>query len=286
MERRVTLLALLLPAVTLLTIFRVIPTAEAIYLSFTQWNGVGDPRWIGTANFGFLLHDTSFLTALKNNGLILLSLPIWVLLPLAIASLIHSGVPGARFFRVAIFVPAVLSPVVIGAYYNIALRYNGPVNVFLRKIGLGGVAREWLFDSRTALPTVAAILIWATLGIGVLIYLAALAQVDQDLYDAARVDGSSRLRTFWDVTVPQVRPTIEYWSILVTTAVFTALFPFIYTLTRGGPGERTYVVEYYVYDKAFFDQAFGYASAVGVVLLAIGLVLAFGQIRLLRGNED
>jgi ABC-type sugar transport system permease subunit len=189
--------------------------------------------------------------------------------PLIVAAIIHAGIPGARFFRLMVFLPAVLSPVVVGAYYNVVLRYNGPFNEFLERIGLGVLRMQWLNDPNSALATVVLILVWATLGIGVLIYLAALAQVNPDLYDAAEIDGANWWQRQRDITIPETRRTIEFWFVIVLISTFTTVFPFIYTLSRGGPGYSTYTLDYYVYDSAFFGGSFGYASAIGMVLLVI-----------------
>jgi ABC-type sugar transport system permease subunit len=268
-SRIVAALFFLLPAFLILFVFRLWPIWQALVLSFTEWNGVGEPVPVGWRNFLTILDDPVFWAALENNLLVLLSLPLWVIGPLVIAVVIHSGVPGARFFRLMVFLPAVLSPVIVGAYYNVVLRYNGPFNVFLREIGLGGLAHQWLNDPNTALVTVILILIWATLGIGVLIYLAALAQVNPELYDAAALDGANWLQIQRAVTIPATRRTIEFWFVIVLISSFTTVFPFIYTLTRGGPGYSTYLLDYYVYDAAFFGGSFGYASAIGMVLLVI-----------------
>jgi ABC-type sugar transport system permease subunit len=201
--------------------------------------------------------------------MVLLFLPLWVLGPLVIAIIIHSGVPGAKFFRLMIFLPAVLSPVVIGAYFNVLLKYKGPLNTLLRNIGFEGLAHEWLTDPNTVLPVMVLIFIWATLGIGTIIYLAALAQVNAELYEAAELDGANWLQRQRDVTIPQTWRTIEFWAIFVMISTFTTVFPYVYTLTRGGPGHSTYLLDYYVYDAAFFGGNFGYASAIGMVLLVL-----------------
>lgn len=262
-------LLFLLPALVILMVFRVVPIGQAFTLSFTSWNGGGEPEWIGLSNFQRVLTDSVFWSALQNNLLVLLSLPIWVGAPLVIAALIHAGVPGAKFFRLMVFLPAVLSPVVIGAYFNVLLKYNGALNTFLRDIGLGFLAHQWLNDPATVLPVMVGILIWATLGIGALIYLAALAQVNPELYDAAELDGANWLQKQCDITIPETRRTIEFWTIFVIISTFTTVFPFVYTLTRGGPGYSTYMLDYYTYDAAFFGGSFGYASAIGMVLLVI-----------------
>jgi ABC-type sugar transport system permease subunit len=211
--------------------------------------------------------------------------PVWVLLPLFVASLIHKGGPGARFFRLALFLPAILSPVVIGAFFNVMLQYAGPVNELLRGVGLDWVASEWLQESRSALPVVMFVFVWATLGIGVLVYLAGLAQVNPEHWDAARLDGAGFWQVQRHITIPELRRVIEFWAVIVLISSFTAVFPFIYTLTRGGPGYSTYTLDYYIYDKAFQGSALGYASAIGVVLLVIVGGLAALQVGLFRRGD-
>jgi ABC-type sugar transport system permease subunit len=262
-------LLFLLPALIILIVFRLVPIEQAFHLSFTRWNGAGEPEWIGLANFEQVLRDPVFWAALRNNLLVLLFLPLWVIAPLLIAAILHSGVPGAKFFRLMVFLPAVLSPVVIGAYFNVLLKYNGALNTFLRDIGFGAFAHQWLNDPNTVLATMVLIFIWATLGIGALIFLAALAQVNPELYDAAEIDGASWWRRQRDITIPETRRTIEFWAVFVMISTFTTVFPFVFTLTRGGPGYSTYLLDYYVYDAAFFGGSFGYASAIGMVLLII-----------------
>jgi ABC-type sugar transport system permease subunit len=279
---RLTVAALMAPLVLLLLLFRAWPVANAIYLSMTKWDGVNAPQWIGSANYRYMLHDPVFYQALRNNVLILLAVPVWVLVPLVVAAMLYNGLPLARTFRLMLFFPVVLSPVVIGVYYSIALRYDGPLNSLLGSLGLSGLRREWLYSPSTALLCVIAVLIWSTMGIGILIFMSALANVDDNLYEAAILDGASATRRFWHITMPQVRPAIEYWTIIVLSATFTSLFPYIYALTHGGPGYDTYTLDYYVYDTAFGNNAAGYASAIGVVLLAIGFILAFSQILVLR----
>lgn len=278
-------LLFMLPALVVLIVFRLVPIEQAFYLSFTRWNGGGEPEWVGLQNFAQVLQDPVFWSALRNNILVLLSLPVWVGAPLLIAAIIHAGVPGAKFFRFMVFLPAVLSPVVIGAYFNVLLKYNGAFNTMLRDIGLGVLARQWLNDPNTVLPVMVSILIWATLGIGTIIYLAALAQVNPELYDAAELDGANWWQKQWYVTLPETRRTVEFWTVFVMISTFTTVFPFVYTLTRGGPGYSTYLLDYYVYDAAFFGGSFGYASAIGMVLLLIVTAVCGFSFWLLRRGQ-
>jgi ABC-type sugar transport system permease subunit len=269
----------LAPLLALLLTFRLAPMLEAVRLSLFRWNGIGDMEWVGLDNYGRLLGDRVFRTALLDNGLILLSLPIWVLLPLLIALALRQRIPGWRVFRLVFFLPSVISPVVIGAFFELMLRYDGPMNTALRWVGLGGLAHQWLAEPATALPVMVAIIIWANFGVGVLIYLAGLATMDTSLYDAARVDGANWWQMHRAVTIPDLRPVIEFYAVIVVIGSFASLFPYVYTLTRGGPGYATYTVEYDIYQAAFGQDAIGYASAVGVALLVVILAIVLAGIR-------
>lgn len=266
-------LGFLVPAVAVLLAIRVIPLGEAVWLSFMSWDGFSDPTFVGLDNFAAILRDPGFWAAMRNNGILLLCLPLWILGPLGLAVLLQDRVPGWRILRLAYFLPAVLSPVVVGIYFSVLLRFDGPLNGLLRSLGLDTLVRGWLTDNATALPVTIAIIIWAGFGVGVLLYMAALGNVDPVLYDAAHVDGATTWQRHWHVTLPQVLPVIEFYTVVVMVSVFTVLFPYIYTLTRGGPGYRTMVLDYYVYTAAFTDGRFGYASAVGTVLLLMLMVM-------------
>lgn len=264
----------MLPAAALLGWLLVYPTGDAIHLSFTSWDGFSAPQSVGFENFSDLLHDKRFKEALLHNLAFVASLPIWVGLPYLIAWELHRKVFGWKFFRFAFFLPVVLSPVVIGVYYGIALRPDGPLNSALESVGLGFLAVEWLNDPSIALPVVIAIIIWATMGIGVLIFLSALSNLDGEQIDAARVDGASPWQIQRHVIFWQMLPVIEFWTVLIVILSFTALFPLVYTLTHGGPGYSTSVVDFFLYQEAFTAGNLGYASAVGVVMLV--LIAAIG----------
>lgn len=278
----VAAVVLLLPAIALLVVFFAWPVLQAIWLGFTRWDGFGDPKWIGIDNYVRMLDDEAFQTAVFNNLKILLAVPIWVALPFLVASAIHDRVGGSRAFRLAFFFPAILSTVVVGVFWGILLRDDGPVNEALRAVGLGGLAQPWLAQTSTALPVVIAIIIWASFGIGVVIFLAALGTLDQDQLDAAQVDGAGWWRTQWHIIVPEVRPVIEFYTVIVVITVFTGIFPIIYTLTAGGPGYSTLVLEYDIYREAFANGSLGYASAIGVVLFLMVTLIASVGIRVMR----
>lgn len=268
-----TALAFLGPALAVLLAVRVVPLAEAAWLALTEWDGYAAPELVGLDNFSTALRDDAFWQSLVNNGLIVAGMPVWVLGPLVLAVALQRRVPGWRLLRLAYLFPALLSPVIVGTYYSVLLRFDGPVNDLLRAVGLSGLAQDWLGEPSTAMAVVVAIVIWASFGVGVLLYMAALGAVDASLYDAARVDGASTVRLHWHVTLPQILPVVEFYTVIVLVSSFTVLFPYIYTLTGGGPGRTTSVLDFYVYSVAFQGGRFGYASAIGVLLLAVLLCL-------------
>jgi ABC-type sugar transport system permease subunit len=279
---RATPLLLLLPALALIAWLQAYPIADAVHLSFTSWDGFSAPETIGLDNFQSLLQDSRFKEALTHNLIIVAAMPLWIAIPYAIAWGLHSGVWGWRFFRFAFFLPVVLSPVVIGVYYGIVLKPDGPFNSLLHSVGLGGLASEWLNDPSLALPIVIAIIIWATFGVGVLIFLSGLSNLDHELVDAARVDGASGWQIQRHVVFWQLLPVIEFWAIIIVIASFTSFFPLIYTLTKGGPGYSTYTVDFDLYQEAFAGGNLGYASAIGVALLFVIAVIAGLTVALLR----
>jgi len=280
-----TPILLLLPAAALLGWLMVWPAIDAVHLAFTSWDGFSAPKGVGLQNFSDLLSDRHFKEALLHNLAIVAAMPLWVGIPYGVAWALHREVRGWRFFRFAFFLPVVLSPVVIGVYYGIVLKPDGPLNDLLSSMGLGLLGAEWLNDPHLTLPVVIAIIIWSTFGIGVLIFLSGLSALDTEQVDAARVDGASPWQVQRHVIFWQMLPVIEFWAVLIVIVSFTGVFPLIYTLTHGGPGYATYTVDFDLYQEAFSAGRLGYAAAIGVLLVAaIALVgaLVLAALRLRR----
>lgn len=266
---------LLAPALAVLGIFRVWPTLEMVILSLQQWNGFSSATWTGVSNFQALWHDRLFWTAIRNNAIVVACGPVWVLFPLLVTLPLHRRIRGWRFFRFVFVLPIIISSVFIGLSFKVLLSYDGPINSMFRSLGLGFLAKQWLTQTSTALASLIVLGIWATFGIGMLIFWAALDGVDTELYAAAQVDGASPFQTYRYITIPAIRPALEFWSVIVVILTFTNLFPLVYTLTGGGPGRSTQVLEYNIYQSAFQNSEYGYANAMGVVLfvLVLGLTL-------------
>jgi ABC-type sugar transport system permease subunit len=275
-----------LPALIVLAVFVIYPFLSIIAHAFTRWDGYSDPTFIGLRNFQFLFADQTFVAALRNNIFFALSVPIQLTLPLGLAFLIHQRIPGWRFFRWTYFLPAIYSTVVLGIIARLVLQTNGPLNSVLADVNLGGLVRDWLGDSSTALPAILVVFIWAQFGYNVVLYLAGMSGIDPQLPEAARLDGANQLQVLRHVFVPGLRRVMEIVLVTSTLNAFAYMFTYVFTITNGGPGFSTFVVEFDIYNNAFAFQNMGYACAMGLALTVLIAGLGFFQIRALTGGRE
>lgn len=281
-EQRTALL-FVLPALLLVALFRMFPLAWGFLLSFTESSGT-ETHFVGFDNYLQLAHDPAFRDSLANTLILLATLPVWVMLPILLAILIHQGVPGGRIFRAVYFFPAVLSAVIIGSIFNVVLRYDGSLNAGLKAMGILPV--DWLGNGATALACLIAVQLWATFGMSVLIFLAGLSTVPDELVEAARLDGAKPLQIWVHVILPALRPIVEFVAVVTTIGVLTSMFGLIYVLTAGGPGTATTLPEFLIWLEQGKMNRPGYAAAISMVLFAMMAVLAFIQIRIMSRNAN
>jgi ABC-type sugar transport system permease subunit len=275
-----------LPAILVLVVFIGYPFLSIVGHAFTRWNGYSEPEWIGLRNFEFLLRDPNFWNAIRNNVFFALSVPVQLALPLVLAFLIHTKIPGWRIFRWTFFLPAVYSTVVVGVLARLVLQADGPLNQALAAIGLGGLQQEWLGSAGTAMPAILVVLIWANFGYNTVLYLAGISGIDPQLPEAARIDGANSWQVLRHVYVPGLRRVMEIVLVTSTITAFAWMFAYIFTITNGGPGFSTYVVEFFIYNNAFGFQRMGYASAIGLLLTLLISILGFVQIRILTKGAE
>jgi multiple sugar transport system permease protein len=269
------------PAVALVGIFVAYPFGSILFHAFTRWDGLTPSQWVGLHNFRVLLHDPLFLRALRNNAIFALTVPVQMVVPLLVAYVIHRRVPGWRFFRATVFLPAVYATVVIGILTATVLQLDGPVNSALGAVGLDSLRQEWLGSASTSIPVILLVVIWTNFGYNVVLYLAGMSAIDPTLEEAARIDGAGWPRVLRHVIVPNLRRVMEIVLVVNTITAFAFMFTYIYTITNGGPGYDTYVSEFYIYNQAFTNQNMGYAAAIGVFLFGIVLVIGMLEIRAL-----
>ncbi|WP_342674221.1 sugar ABC transporter permease [Nitriliruptor alkaliphilus] len=267
------------PAIGIILLLRIYPLLLGANFSATG-DGALRGVFVGIANYGRLLEDPLFLSAMRNVGLLLLALPVAVLVPGIVATLLFLNVPGYRFYRGVYFSPVVLSPVIIGAIFNIVLSFNGPVNRLLGVVGVGPF--DWLGDPSIAMYSVISVHIWATFGMAMVIFLAGFATLDQSLLDAVRVDGGNLLQTIWHVVVPQLSQTIQFVFVTTMIGMLTGMFGLVFVMTAGGPGGATFLPEFYIWFQQGRMNQPALASAASMVLFVLMLVVGLVQIRILK----
>jgi N-acetylglucosamine transport system permease protein len=277
------------PAILLYGVFVLYPYAQAVYISFTSWRGVSANKpWVGFDNYKRAWHDERLIEALSRNAQILIVLPlVTITIALTFAALFTQGsnaIKGASFYRVVFFFPQVISAVIVGMLWSYVYNPNiGLLNAGLGALGLGGLERAWLGNPTTILWAIVAVLVWSSVGFYMVIYVASMQSIPTSFYEAATLDGANRWRSFKDITFPLI------WETIRTTLIYMGIialdvFVLVQVMTGGGvgSGRRAEVAALYLYNQAFDRSRWGYASAIGVILLLLTLLLSVVLMRLTR----
>lgn len=271
--RRVTSAAselfMVLPVTVLIAFVVLIPVGSAIWHSFTEWTPGYGSTWIGLDNYREIFASDQFQQLLSNQFILLLGVPLWVGFPLAVSFLLYEGVPLPGAFRAIFFFAGTSPPALIGLLFSFMLATNGTLNETLRRLGLGALANGWLTNENLVKPVIILVLAWATMGMGVVLFSAALTAVDGELLESAELDGAGWWQRMRHIILPSIRPTVELWTVLLVIMVFTGIFPWIFTLTGGGPGYASTTLDWDLYVNALTYGNFDFAAAESVLLLAI-----------------
>ena len=266
----------LLPLLLILIIMRVYPIAVAIGKSFTNWDGLYRSDWIGWKNYIDFIVDGPFFMVLRNTLFILISVPIQVLLGFFIALLFFEKIRGWRFFRAVIYTPQIISAMIIGYLFKIFFGLYGPFNSFLSAIGLESLAIEWFANTYTALGVIVLSLVWYGIGWQAVVMIGGLSTISPSVIEATVLDGANYWQRAFRIVIPMMVRIFEFAFIASTVWTMTQLFPFIYSMTKGGPGYETTTLDYMIYLKSFGTGAgsnYGMACAVAVMLLVIISIL-------------
>jgi raffinose/stachyose/melibiose transport system permease protein len=266
-----------LPALVVFGAFLLWPILRAVSLSFYEWDGLTQGTWVGLENYQAVLTDpvlrAPFVHALV---LVVFFSVLPIVAGLALAGLMSRvTLPGLGFFRTVIFLPQVVATVVVGIAWSAIYAPAGPLNDALSAIGLDGLTTAWLGDETWALPSVGLVGTWVFSGLCVVLFLAGLAKVPRELYEAARLDGAGPVREFLAVGLPALRGEIAVAAVLTMIAALRT-FDLVYVMTSGGPSNSTTVPSYEVYDRAFVEGEVGSAATIAVVLTALILVVTIG----------
>jgi raffinose/stachyose/melibiose transport system permease protein len=271
------------PTLVLTVVFFLFPLASAVYFSLTSWNGTTvQAPFVGLSNFTAMATDPEVLHALGNNAIwVVIGTAAPLIVGLVLAVILWTGVSAVLLYRLVFFLPFVLPGVAIGIVWGwIYDPVNGWLNRLLGYVGLEEFARGWLGEPGSALYAVLAAAIWATFGFVVVIFLAALQNVDLDQVDAARLDGAGSLQRLWYVIMPQIMPVF----LMVTTITLVggiSVFDIVFIMTGGGPGNATSVLGTYAYENAFQLNKIGYGTALALLIavLSVPIVVLLNHVQ-------
>lgn len=281
-----TVLLYTLPALAVYAFVVLVPTVQGSVYAFTDWNGLGsDYSFVGFDNIIKVLNDPQSMRALRNTLVIAITFTIVQnVLGLLLAIAVNSQIKTRNLLKVLIFAPAVMTPVVVGYLWQYMLAPNGPVNTVLRSVGLDSFARTWLGDPNLALGSIIFVLVWQLAGYSMIIFLAGLQSVPEELIEAAAVDGAGPLRRFFNVVLPMLGPAITI-NLMLSMIGSLKLFDHVWALTNGGPGGLTHTLTTLMFREAFTYGSWGKGVSLGLVLLVIVLLISVVQYRMLLRRE-
>jgi raffinose/stachyose/melibiose transport system permease protein len=275
-----------LPAVILIIGFLGVPAVQGIRIAFSDWAGFGPVDFIGFGNFVEAIQNTPFIGSLGITAVYaILSMVGIVVIATLLAAAVSARVKGSPLYRVVWFLPGIAPVAAVGVFWAVAFQPNtGIVNVMLGAVGLGG-NHSWLASENLSIYPTIFVTIWANVGFAFLLLLGAIEQIPVSTYEAAKIDGSNAIRTFFFITLPLIRPVLAVTAILELIFQFNG-FTIIWAMTQGGPGYATSVLPVLVYKEAFQQVNFGLASAMavmgGFILIVVGLI----SIRLSRSRQE
>jgi len=267
---------LIAPALFVTTVFLFIPMVVSFYWSFTRYNGIAPPTFIGLDNYAFLVSDPRFQRVFQNTVFfVVFGMGIGPVLGLFSALLLNNALRGRAIFRTAFFLPTMTSLVVVATVWKMLYNPSGLINAALAFFGLPGHA--WLADPTTALPAIVVTSIWQGFGFETVVFLAALQSIPKDYYEAATVDGAGTWARLRFITIPSLRATIVFVYVVGIIGSFQT-FDQMFVMTQGGPAQATRTIVYYLIDR-FYLLELGRASAVAYILLLVLAVLSYVQLR-------
>ena len=274
------------PALLILIVFGLIPIVYNFIMSLYQIDLMSPGVFVGLRNYEILFHDWVFQQALKNNiFLVCGSLIAHLVVALFLANILFTKLRGTNFFQSAFFLPSVITGVAVGLTWTFIFNSEfGMVNKILEILNLAQFQHQWLADKDTAMLAIIIAVMWQYVGYHMVIQLAAMRNIPGELFEAAALDGASKWRQFTDITFPLIKPVLKVDAILIITGSLK-YFDLVFVMTRGGPNHATEVLSTYLYYQGFRTLKYGYASAIGNILLLL-CVLAIVFSSLVFKSDD
>ncbi len=272
---------MLIPTLLTYSIFIIIPVFIAVYYSFTQYSGLGKSKFIGVGNYIRMFGDKLFLIALRNTLLVLALSTVFLLIGSFLTALIMNvGFKGNAFFKMIVFAPYVIAPIIIGIIWGYILNPNyGMLNSVLRGLGLDVLAIEWIGGTKWSPLSFALIFTWQMLGFHATIFLSGIKTIPGEMYEASAIDGANGLQRAFFITIPMLKETIIINTVLIVTGVFK-IYELVYQMTGGGPAHQSELLTSYMYFTVFTSRRYGYGMSIAVVILAFSVIGSFSYIRI------
>ena len=277
----------LAPALLVIAVFILYPIFAVVFYSFTDYSIATPPVWVGISNYQKLIHDAVFWKALGNSFIYLLVTPTLIVLSIILAIIVNRKLPGINAFRALYYLPVVSGTIAVGIAWRLLLDTNGLLNGILLSTGILQEPVQWLAEPSLTLPIAMLLTTWLGLGYYMMIFLAGLQNIPEELYDAALIDGCNAWQKHWHVSLPGLRPQITFVAVISSLAALE-VFNEIYILTGGLGGilNSGVTMVFYLWRQAFRLNHAGMASAIAMVLLVITLAFSVMNIRMLeRGTE-
>lgn len=274
----------ILPSLLIVLFIFFFPLFTIFQYSFS-YTEIGKTSYLSTRNYQLLFTDSVFWRSASNNLRLMAYIPVVTFLSLLFSVLLYERVKGWRIYRSVIVIPYILSITIVGIIFSELYQYNGCINTVLEKIGLGFLTRDWLGSPRLVIYSIGAVIVWKQLGFGIIIFLARLMSIDEQLLEAAKIDGASWGQILVHIMIPQLATIILFFVVMSFIWLISWVFTYVYVMTSGGPAGSSYVMELYIYRDAFRHYFFGKASAASVTLLVfaiIGIAIQFHVGRKLR----
>jgi raffinose/stachyose/melibiose transport system permease protein len=279
----------LAPALLFYILFMLVPMLGTLALGFTEWTGFNfaDVKFVGMNNFAAMGKDPIFWFSLRHNLIFLFgAISLKTLVALLLALALDQRIPFSNLFRGVFLMPTVISLVVVGIVFRLALSPSlGLINPFFQAIGLPSLAGDWLGDPRRVLPVIIIVDTWQGFGLYMFLFISRLVGISPELHEAAFVDGANLRQDIWHITLPLLKPTIA--MVLLLAAIDSLkIFANVYIMTKGGPSHASEVLSTWAYFQAFTANKVGYGSAILIVLLVITFVLAYIQVTRFQFQEE
>ena len=279
----------MLPSLALLLGVYLIPFVYSIFISLTDWSGIGmDMNFVGLGNYIDLFQENHFLEVLRNNVIYLIELVgVQFVVSLVLAAVLNASFRGRNLFRAVYFMPTVICTIAIGFIWNIMFDpINGPIKTILESLGLTELSKiMWLGNTTTAIHAVSFVSVWQWTGWSMVIYLAGMQSIDKSLYEAAEIDGANALQKFFRITLPLLAPSITI-NLVNSTIGALKIFDLPFIMTSGGPGHATESLAMMMYTYSFGLDKMGYGTAISILLVVVILIISGIQTVVLRKRED